>query len=95
MRIEHQEDLERGVGNTLVAVEKRMTANKGEAQGGGLLGQRRIEIYTVKRGFGLRDCSFDDRQVANTSGTARNSEESVVKLKDLRDREVPHFARRR
>jgi hypothetical protein len=93
--IQHQEDFHRRVPNPFVPVDEGVIRHEAEAQGGGLVNKRRVEVGTIERGAGLRQGRFEQPDVADATGSARGEKETPMEFDDLTQREVPHQAKRR
>src|SRR2546422_1626604 len=93
--VQNEERLHGGMANALVAIEESVALEQGKAQRRCLLHQRGIQVGSTKAGLGLRDGRFECAEVPDPGGVTRRSEQSPMQLDDLRQREIPHQARRR
>jgi hypothetical protein len=90
MPVEHQEGLERGMADALVAVREGVILNQRESQRRSLLGEVWIEICPAKRLAGQGDRGFHTREAADSRTRSRGEHKPAVKLEDLTEGEVSH-----
>jgi hypothetical protein len=69
--VKHKERFHRGVPDALVAIQKRVVSNEGEAQRGSLVRQREVEIDAVKARSRLCQRGIESTEVADTRYAAR------------------------
>lgn len=64
--VEHQKNFQRCVPNSLVSIDERMVPDEREAERGGLLDERRIQIDVVERRTGLCERGLQSAKVADS-----------------------------
>jgi hypothetical protein len=79
--VQNEERLHGGMADALVPVDEGVVLDQGEAKGGRILSQRRVQVGPVERRPGQSQGRFQRSEIANPSRTARGLEESPVKLR--------------
>ena len=80
---------------TLVAVDERVVGDQSKSERRGLVHQRGMQVHTIERGFGLRECRFEEPEIADTERAAGDGQQPLVEFDHFTQREVAHQARRR
>ena len=76
--VKDQEGFHGSVPHALVAIDERVAMNQREAQGYGLLNQRRIEIDAAESGLGLGDGGLKRAKISNARCAAGRLEEAAM-----------------
>src|SRR5690348_5820856 len=88
--VQHEEDLHRGMTDTLVTVDKRVALHQREAKRRCLGDDGGIEILTCEGCLRLGHGSLDGSEVANACGATALRKDPLVEVKDLRQGQVTH-----
>jgi hypothetical protein len=82
--VQDQERLHRRMGHALVSVHKGVVVRDREAQRGGLLSHRPVQVMTLEGRFSLRQRGLQSAKVANARCSAGRLENPPVKRHHLR-----------
>lgn len=88
--IQNQEDFHRGMGHTLVAIQKRMIHRQREAERGGFGVKRLMQVGTAETGSWLCEGGFQGAEITNSRGSAGIFTDRPVKCDDFPERQIPH-----
>lgn len=90
--VKDQERLQRGVSNTLVAIDKWMIGYQREAESSGLCRQTRVEVVPAEGHSRLCDSRLQGSQIANAFRPTTLLDHQSVKFEHLRKRQIAHSA---
>lgn len=78
--VQHEKDFERGMTNTLVAINERMIQNQREPERGSFGFECRMQLGAVEGRASLRNGGFERTQVPNGKRAAANGDDASVEF---------------